>query len=84
MGDECFEIADSIKTMSSEEEEAMIAENEKAFRKQKAQNSTDITSSLPIVVIKNYTANFGSPTKEALLEALAQWAATLIENQVNK
>jgi RNA12 protein len=84
VGDECFEIANSIKTMSSEEEEAMIAENEKAFRKQKAQNSTDITSSLPIVVIKNYTANFGSPTKEALLEALAQWAATLIENQVNK
>jgi hypothetical protein len=81
IGDERFEIANSINT---EEKEAMMAENEKAFRKQKAQNSADITNSLPIVVIKNYTSNFGSPTKEALLEVLAQWAAKLIENQVNK
>lgn len=84
VGDECFEIANFSNTISPDEEEVMIAENEKAFRKQKAQNSTDIINSLPIVVIRNYAANFGSPTKEALLEALAQWAATLIENQVSK
>lgn len=78
VGDERFE------AMSPEEEKAIVTENEKGFKKHKAQNSVDITNSLPIVVIKNYTANFGSPTKEALLEALAQWAAKLIENQVNK
>lgn len=84
VGDECFELANSINAMSPKEEEAMGTENEKAFKKHKAQNSMDITNSLPIVIIKNYTANFGSSTKEALLEALAQWAAKLIENQVNK
>lgn len=84
VGDECFELANSINAMSLEEEKVMISENEKAFKKHKGQNSMDITNSLPIVVIKNYTANFGSSNKEALLEALAQWAATLIGNQVNK
>ena len=85
VGDECFELANSINAMSPEEEEAMVTEeNEKAFKKHKAQNSMDITNSLPIVIIKNYTAKFGSSTKEALLEALAQWAAKLVENQVNK
>ena len=82
VGDECFELASSINAMP-EEEEAMVTENEKAFKKHQAQNSMDITNSLPIVVIKNYTANFGSSNKEALLEALAQWAATLIGNQVS-
>ena len=84
VGDERFELASSFNTMSLEEEKAMVTENEKAFKKHKAQNSMDVTNSLPIVVIKNYTAKFGSSNKEALLEALAQWAATLIENQVNK
>lgn len=82
VGDERFELDSINAALSPEEEEAI--ENEKAFKKHKAQNSMDITSSLPIVVIRNYTANFGSSTKEALLEALAQWAAKLIENQVNK
>jgi len=82
VGDERFENANFPNTNLVEEEEVMMVENEKAFRKQKAQKSMDITSSMPIVVIKNYTSNFGSPTKEALLEALAQWAATLIENQI--
>ena len=84
VGDECFEPANSIYDILPEEEEAMLTENEKVFKKHKAQNAMDITNSLPIVVIKNYTANSGSSTKEALLEALAQWAAKLIENQVNK
>ena len=83
VGDECFELLNSIDAMSLEEE-PMATEYEKAFKKHKVQHSMDITNSLPIVVIKNYTANFGSSTKEALLEALAQWAAKLIENQVNK
>ena len=84
VGDECFELAHSINAIWPEEEEAMGTENEKAFKKYKAQNSMDVTNSLPIIVIKNYTANFGSITKEALLEALAQWGAKLIENKVNK
>jgi hypothetical protein len=83
VGDECFELANSVNAMSPEEEEALGTENEKAFKRRKAQNSIDITNSLPIIVIKNYTASFGSSTKEALLEALAQWAAKLIENKVN-
>ena len=81
VGDECFELANS---MPPEEEEAMGTDNEKAFKIHKAQNSMDVTNSLPIIVIKNYTANFGSSTKEALLEALARWAAKLIENKVKK
>ena len=84
VGDECFELANSIISISPEKEEAMGTENEKAFKKHKAQNAIDVTNSLPIIVIKNYTANFGSSTKEALLEALARWAAKLIENKVKK
>ncbi|KAF8803621.1 hypothetical protein BYT27DRAFT_7171768 [Phlegmacium glaucopus] len=82
VGDERFEIANFSNAMSPDEGEVMMAENEKAFRKQKVHNSMDITNSLPVVVIRNYAANFRSPIKEALLEALAQWAATLIENQI--
>lgn len=84
VGDERFELANFDNTMLPEEEKVMIGENEKPFRKQKAQNSMDITKSLPIVVIKNYSANFGALGKEVLLQALAQWAATLVENQVSK
>lgn len=83
VGDERFETANFSNTILSEEEKVTTVENEKALRK-KAQDPMDMTNSLPIVVIKNYAANFGSPTKEALLEALAQWSATLIENQVSK
>lgn len=83
VGDECFENVDFCNTFFAEEQ-VIIAENEKAFKKQKAPNTMDATNSLPIVVIMNYAAKYGSPTKEALLEALAQWAATLIENQVNQ
>lgn len=68
MGVESFELANSVSAMSPEQ--TRVTENEKAFKKHKAQNSMDITNSLPIVVIKNYTVNFGSSTKEALLEAL--------------
>ena len=42
---ECFELANSINSMSPEKEEATGTENEKSFKKHKAENSVDITNS---------------------------------------
>ncbi|KDR81387.1 hypothetical protein GALMADRAFT_58608 [Galerina marginata CBS 339.88] len=55
---------------------------EKMARKIKALEDVDGIESLPIVVIRNYAANVGTSTREELLTVLAQWAATLTENQI--
>ena len=51
-------------------------------RRQKTLTEVEVITSLPVVVIRNYAANFGSTTKEDLLVVLAQWAAKLVENRV--
>lgn len=51
-------------------------------RKQTTLAEVEAIKSLPVVIIRNYAANFGSAAKEDLLVVLAQWAATLVENHV--
>ncbi len=57
-------------------------EQEHLSRRQKTLTEVEAITSLPVVVIRNYAANFGSTTKEDLLVVLAQWAAKLVENRV--
>ena len=54
---------------------------EEILRKQRSMKDLQAIVSLPVVVIRNYATNGGSG-REELLGVLAQWAATLAENQV--
>ena len=55
---------------------------EEARRKQERLRDLQTVESMPVVVIKNFETKGGGSRKEDLLDALAQWAATLAENQV--
>ncbi|KAH9946331.1 RNA12 protein-domain-containing protein [Epithele typhae] len=59
-------------------------EKQAADARRKKDRSEDMESvhSLPVVVIKNFESRGGGLRKEELLDALAQWAATLTENQI--
>ncbi|TFK25029.1 exonuclease [Coprinopsis marcescibilis] len=50
-------------------------------KKELSQEDLDNLKALPIVVIRNYTTKVGS-TKDELLKALAEWSASLVENQI--
>ncbi|KAG6833500.1 hypothetical protein H0H87_006072 [Tephrocybe sp. NHM501043] len=50
-------------------------------RNQRTQEEMEAVDALPIVVIRNFALKVGSK-REELLTVLAQWAATLAENQV--
>ncbi|KAF5324550.1 hypothetical protein D9611_004476 [Ephemerocybe angulata] len=50
-------------------------------RKEKSKAELDAVKALPIVIIRNYSSKVGS-TREDLLETLANWAASLVENQI--
>lgn len=83
VGDELFdgEMTEHLKRY----EESMQKnkdEQECLSRRQKTLTEVEAITSLPVVVIRNYAANFGSTTKEDLLVVLAQWAAKLVENHV--
>jgi hypothetical protein len=51
-------------------------------RQRRSVEDVQAVHTLPIVVIKNYAAR-GGPYKEVLLGVLANWAASLAENQVS-
>ncbi|KJA27306.1 hypothetical protein HYPSUDRAFT_62986 [Hypholoma sublateritium FD-334 SS-4] len=83
VGDELFdgEMTEHIKRY----EESMQKnkdEQEYLSRRQKTLTEVEAITTLPVVVIRNYAANFGSTTKEDLLVVLAQWAAKLVENHI--
>ena len=54
--------------------------NEETSRKQKIELDVVTATSLPIVVIRNFSGRVGS-SQETLLAVLAEWAAMLAENQ---
>lgn len=74
-----------------ENERAKKLEKEKELEEKataesaKKQRALDVEAvgSLPVVVIRNYAVQSGS-AREELLSVLAQWAATLAENQVGE
>lgn len=57
-------------------------DKERKKEREKSQEEIDAIRVLPIVVIRNYSTKIGS-TKDELLKTLADWAASLVENQVS-
>lgn len=51
--------------------------------KQQRSEDVEAVESMPVVVIKNFETKGGGQRKEELLDVLAQWAASLAENQVS-
>ncbi|KAF8163083.1 RNA12 protein-domain-containing protein [Crassisporium funariophilum] len=82
VGDESFEDGSAIEAVPEEEAREMREEEERVTRRMKTKEDLDAIRSLPIVVVRNYAVNMGSASKEDVLEVLAQWAATLVENQI--
>ncbi|KAI0721515.1 exonuclease [Cerioporus squamosus] len=75
--------------VNSDEKEGMgerIAEDERKANeaRQNQQHSEDMQTveAMPVVIIKNFESKGGGQRKEELLDVLAQWAASLAENQI--
>lgn len=81
IGDEMMVEGDGIGPVHLEERPGKRENGEELARKQRTQEDMEAVGALPIVVIRNYAAKVGS-SREELLTVLAQWAATLAENQV--
>ena len=80
--------ADSFPRAESDalerEKESGMDERRADEARQKSQRSEDLQAveSMPVVIIKNFESKGGGQRKEELLNVLAQWAASLAENQV--
>ena len=85
VGVERFTEADADSFPRSESD-ALEREKESGMDEapQKPQRSEDLQAveSMPVVIIKNFESKGGGQRKEELLNVLAQWAASLAENQV--
>ena len=84
IGDERFGEDVIIRVPEDQLQEKPSVEEEQALRRKNTQEDMEAINSLPIVVIRNYSPTAGSAAKEEMLGVLAQWAATLAENQVGK
>ncbi|KAI0747869.1 exonuclease [Daedaleopsis nitida] len=69
-----------MKKSSSEEQK----EAEDARKQQRSAEDLQAVESMPVVIIKNFETKGGGSRKEELLDALAQWAASLAENQASE
>ena len=79
VGDERLGDDDDHSNIDGETLPEKVREEE---RRKRDMDDGQSLESLPIVVMKNYAAREGA-NKEELLGVLAQWAATLAENQVS-
>lgn len=79
IGDEKMEDDSEIDVTEIEKEKEV--NKEEVARKRRSVEDMQMVGSLPVVVIRNFAAK-GGGSQEALLGSLAQWAATLAENQV--
>lgn len=76
IGDEPMDASEEI--ISSHQ---IPAEEKDDRRETVSQADLDAVRTMPIVVIRNFSSKIGA-TQEDLLTALANWAASLVENQV--
>ncbi|KAG0706364.1 RNA12 protein-domain-containing protein [Suillus ampliporus] len=89
VGDELLEGDDGELTSFDAMEKELVhlngggekANEEELVRQRRSAEDVQAVRTLPIVIIKNYAAR-GGAYKEELLSVLAQWAATLAENQI--
>lgn len=98
VGDELFgeNDADDVAT-ASHSSETQSSETEKGDgngngngssqevkRKQRSAEDLQAIEAMPVVVLRNFETKGGSEQREALMNVLSQWAATLAENQVRR
>ncbi|GBE82399.1 RNA12 protein-domain-containing protein [Sparassis latifolia] len=90
VGDESFGQTDVplLRSLASEKEvegKEKEKEKEEAKRKQKSVEDLRVVESMPIVIVKGFGAKgswASGASKEVILDELARWAATLVENQI--
>ncbi|KAF8184984.1 RNA12 protein-domain-containing protein [Mycena galopus ATCC 62051] len=82
IGDELMEDDDNVALMGNAEHDQSEKRQEEheTKKKQKGQVEIEAVESLPIVVIRNFAAR-GS-NREDIYDVLAEWAASLVENQL--
>jgi hypothetical protein len=81
VGDELFGEKDGVEPLYCSDLSLKQKKQEGVPGKGRAAEDAEAVASLPIVVIRNYSVKLGS-SREELLGVLAEWATTLIENQV--
>jgi hypothetical protein len=81
IGDELFGDKDGVEPLHCSDRSPKQKVQDGVHRKRRAAEDVEAVASLPIVVIRNFSVKLGS-SREGLLVVLAEWAATLIENQV--
>ncbi|KAJ7702409.1 exonuclease [Mycena rosella] len=82
IGDELMDDDDAVAfTLPKDEEEQKKKrqDEQEAKKKQKGKAELEAVESLPIVVIRNFAVQ--SSNREEIYDALAEWAASLVENQ---
>ena len=77
------QVQEGDEMISEKETLTMQQSNEERKRKERGIRDVQAISSLPTVIIRNY-ATKGGANREELLNVLATWAASLVENQVNQ
>jgi hypothetical protein len=72
--------------LMSQSEYELEEKTRETRRKERSEEDTQAIDSLPIVIIKNYAVKSGtlSPHQQDVMAVLAQWAATIVENQVSQ
>jgi hypothetical protein len=80
IGDERMEDDDHVAFGVERTEREKEQEERETKKKQKGQAEIEAVESLPVVVIRNFAAR-GSD-REEIYDVLAEWAASLVENQV--
>ncbi|KAJ7093140.1 RNA12 protein-domain-containing protein [Mycena epipterygia] len=80
IGDELMDDDDPVVFARLDGEERKSQDEQDMKKKQKGKAELEAVRSLPIVVIKNFAAR-GS-NREEIYDVLAEWAATLAENQL--
>ena len=87
VGDELFNDAEvdsaSISETSEKALEVKKTEEEELKRRQKSAEDLQAVEAMPIVVIKGFESKGGGPSREILLNVLAQWSAKLAQTQVS-
>jgi predicted metallopeptidase len=80
VGDERMDDDDVVVSEDDMGREGRRRIEQEAAKKQKGKEELEAVRSLPIVVIRNFAAR-GS-NREEIYDVLAEWAASLTENQV--
>ncbi|PCH38691.1 hypothetical protein WOLCODRAFT_131000 [Wolfiporia cocos MD-104 SS10] len=86
VGDEWLGEGDADAKADPVDREARVSEEERHEEKSKGRrrsvDDVQAIEAMPIVIIKGFETKGSGPSKQEMLDVLAQWAATLAQNQV--